>query len=73
MINVAGEFKDYKRGPGFWFLWALVIGSDISKHPYLKARFTTQIPGEDEDDLYAVINDGLTIYERINRDRYRVG
>lgn len=68
---MSGEFKDYKRGPGFWFLFEMLIAADVSKRPYLSARLMDIIPNSDQDDLYEVIDTGLTIYERLNSSKYK--
>lgn len=64
-MNVT-EFPDYERGPGFWLLFELLIGADVSLHPNLSAKNSAKLL-DDDGDMYEVINESLTIFERSQR------
>lgn len=65
---MSAQFKDYKRGPGFWFLFEMLVASDICDEPLLSAKHS-DFKAEHED-IYGMLNDGLKAYERINMRKF---
>jgi len=69
---VAGEFVDYERAPGFWFLFEMALAVDICRQPLLSAKYAeyfAYIGGR--EDIYKTMDEGLQIYEMVNsRKKY---
>jgi hypothetical protein len=57
---VQDSFIDYKKGPGFWFYFEMLVASDVCQTPLLSAKYTDfSIEGK---DLFEVFDKGLQLY-----------
>ena len=65
---MATDFPDYIRGPGFWFLFEMLIAQDVCLNPIFSAKFTDfSISAKGEEDFYEAIEAGLKAYERTHK------